>query len=101
MPSRDRAIRIPEDLAVVVRVQIDEAGSYVQTVGIDRSYGVPRAEMTDLRDQSSLDPDVGLVSRIPRAVEDHSVLDDQVKRWHRRPPEDGMIQRAAGCGALS
>ena len=43
MPAGNRALRIPADLRIVMRVQIDEAGRDDQAVGVDRALGEPGA----------------------------------------------------------
>src|SRR5439155_2707181 len=64
-------------LNVVVGVEVDDAGSDEQSLGIDRPGG-RAANAADLRDRSVLDRDIGLVAREPGAVDDHPVPDQQV-----------------------
>ena len=82
MPTRQRAVRIPEHLGVVVRVQVDEAGGDVHAGGVDDLGTLPGIDPADSGDASAGDADVAAHPRCPGAVEDHPVLDDDVVGAH-------------------
>ena len=86
MPTRNRAVRIPEKLRVVMGVQIDEAGHDDHAAGVDHLVCLRCAfQIADLRDLAVLDTDVGLITRQPRAVDHHSTSDDYVEFRHEIP----------------
>ena len=70
VPARHRAPRVPEDLAVVVRVHIDEAGSHDLPGGVDDLGALGRVDAADRGDPPVLDRDVGLVARRQQPVDD-------------------------------
>ena len=47
VPARQRAVRVPEDLGVVVGVQIDEAGGDVHAPGVDDLGGLAGVDPAD------------------------------------------------------
>jgi hypothetical protein len=59
VPARERAIGIPEQLGVVVGMQVDEARRHDQAAGVDDMVGVGGADVADLGDAAILDADVG------------------------------------------
>ena len=59
VPARDGAARIPEELAVVVGVQVDEAGRDDAAAGID-DLGASEASTRPMGRSAVLDPDVAL-----------------------------------------
>ena len=59
VPARRREQRIPADLAVVVGVDVDEAGRDQQPVGVDRAPGRSAGQIADLGDDAVVDRDVG------------------------------------------
>ncbi|MEZ5225494.1 MAG: hypothetical protein R2710_02170 [Acidimicrobiales bacterium] len=79
--------RVPEDLGVVVRVDVDEAGGDDASGGVDpvRLVDAGRQVGTDLDDATVLDGDVGPEPRASRAVDDGPTVNDQPVR-HVRPP---------------
>src|SRR6516162_4820742 len=62
---------------------VDKAGCYDAPFGIDGTFRLA-AQLAELHDLAVLDGDVALERRHPRAVDDASVLDQQVIR-HRFP----------------
>src|SRR5262249_24268253 len=67
---------VPEDLSVVVRVDVDETGRDDVPLGVEDSVtGQPR---TDLRDPVAVDRDIGDNSRLAGAVDDRAAADDQL-----------------------
>ena len=64
-------IRIPEELRVVMRVQVDKARRDDQAVGIDHLRRFVRRDPADLGDLAVLDSDVVAETRGQRAVDDH------------------------------
>ena len=75
MPARNRAVRIPEKLCVVMGVQIDEAGHDVLPLGVDHFLRLMRLEVAELCDLAVLDPDVRPITRQARTIDDHSACD--------------------------
>jgi hypothetical protein len=83
VPARRREQRVPGDLAVVVRVEVDEPGRDQQAVGVDDLLRRPVGQRADLRDAPLVDGDVGLPRRRARAVGERAPSDHQVV--HRVP----------------
>ncbi len=70
--------RVPEQLRVVVRVQVDESRRDDEAVGVDRARrGV--VDIADLDDASAHDRDVGAPRRGARPVHHGAVLDEEVE----------------------
>src|SRR5579885_1858114 len=86
VPARNRAVRIPEDLRVVVGVKIDEAGRDDLPRRIDHARGVARAQAAYLGDSPVLDSDITAKPRHPGPVDYHSVANDRVEFRHRPSP---------------
>ena len=86
VPAGDGAPRVPADLGVVMRMQIDEPGCDDQPVGIDDRIGTAGRTPADPGDFSVLDPDVALKTRNARSVDDGASLDMNVERRHAVPP---------------
>ena len=88
VPARQGAVRIPEDLGVVVRVQVDEARRNVHTGRVDDAGSRRGVDTTHRHDLSALDGDVATSSRRPGPVEDQSVFDNDVVvlACHQTPP---------------
>ena len=80
MPAGQRAVGVPEDLGVIVGVEIDEAGSHVQAGGIDHLGRIICIDTPHGGDVAILDTDIAADTGSTRAVKDHSVLDDDVER---------------------
>src|SRR5688572_21078119 len=77
-------IRIPEELRVVVRMRIDEAGTQDEPVGVDRAAG-GFIDITHGDDASISHPEIADEAGLTRAVDDRGSLDQMVE--HRTPPE--------------
>ena len=73
VPARRREQRVPGGLAVVVRVQVDEAGREQQAVGVDgavrRAVG-ECAGLGDLGAHAGVDGDVGRTRRYAVTVDE-------------------------------
>jgi hypothetical protein len=98
---RDHAL-VPRGLAVVVGVDVDEAGGDQQAVGVDRAPG-GAVDLADGGDHPVGDGDVGGAGRGTGAVDDGAAADDQVMRAHGRLPLGGRgaarrRRAAARCG---
>ena len=76
-------LRVPDDLAVVVRVDVDPARGDDEPVGVDLP-GAASADAADLGDHAAVDGDVGGDRRRPRAVDDRAPSDDELV--HDCPP---------------
>ena len=74
-----REVRVPRDLRVEVRVDVDEAGRDQLPARVDLSPPLPRAARgADLGDDVAVDRDVRLARRPTRAVHQRPVPNDQV-----------------------
>ena len=93
MPAGEGAVRVPEDLGVVVRVEVDEAGGDVEAVRIEDLARVAGRDAADLGDDPVLDGDVRAVARHPRAVEDGPAADDPIVDRHGRPLVDSSHEQ--------
>ena len=82
MPARQRAVGIPEELGVVVGVQVDEARRHDQAAGVDRLVGLAGADLADLGDHAVLDADVAAEARQAAAVDDHAAADHAIESGH-------------------
>ena len=68
VPARRREVRVPGDLTVVVRVDVDEAGCHEMTGGVDDLVGLgvaQRALGVDAGDEAVAHGDVGLARVSP------------------------------------
>ncbi len=65
-----------------MRMQIDEARRDDLALRVDRLVRRMFLQIADLGNLAVLDPDVGLVTRQPRPIDDHSAADDYVKFCH-------------------
>ena len=77
VPARRRQIRVPRDLAVVVSVDVDEAGRDEQTGRVD--FAPRRASLAaDRSDLAAIDSDVADEAGLAGAVDDFSIADYEV-----------------------
>ena len=81
VPARRAAYRVPGHLGVQVAMDVYKSGRDQAACGIDRAGG-GAIELADLDDALATDPDVGLTPRCPGAVDDSTVLDDNVEAAH-------------------
>ena len=89
MPAGHGAPRIPEQLAVVVSVQIDETRRHHLARGVDHLTAIGRVDPADLHDPTPGDPDVSLVTRRPQTVDHGPPLDHHIELRHVPPFTDG------------
>ena len=90
VPARRREQRVPGDLAVVVRVDVDEAGRDEHAVGVDRpARRRRRRAVADLGDHAVVDRDVGRRGRRAGAVDDRAAADHEIVHGSPRRPEVG------------
>ncbi len=82
---------VPGGLAVVVRVDVDEAGRDQAAGGVDRLGGLTVERLADRHDDAVLDRNVGAPRRRTRAVDQRSAGDQQVV--HDCPPLRRRPQR--------
>src|SRR6185369_6783153 len=78
VPRGDREHAVPEDLRVVVRVDVDEARRDDESARVERARG-GTAEPPDLGDATGSDADVALAARGARAVDQGAAADRQVE----------------------
>ena len=84
VPAGRRKVLVPGGLAVVVGVDIDEAGRNEQALGID--LAMPAAgHLADLGDPAVVDGHVGLARRAAAAVDDRAAANDERMRIHGCP----------------
>ena len=96
VPARGREVAVPEDLGVVVRVDVDEAGRQHQAVEVDDL--VPAGAPDPVSDPGSADGgdpvtgdrDVGRPGRRAGAVDQRGVAQQQV---HRRAASKAPVPR--------
>ena len=78
MPTGKGAVGVPKDLCVVMGVQVNETRCYVHAIAVDDPSCVSMVDSADGRDAT---PGYSDISRHPRsaaAVENQSVLDEDV-----------------------
>src|SRR5262249_17092107 len=97
--------RVPADLGVVMRMEVDEAGGDDQPLGINHLVGDAVWPAADLGDSPILDPHVTPEARHPRAIYNRSTLDVDVILGHVHPrlgvvsqfPPDTGIKLSSEC----
>ena len=72
-----RAERIPGDLRIIVAMIVDKARRDDAAVGVDRARRRP-GQFPDLDDLAVLDRDIAAIGRSARAIDDTTVLDQQI-----------------------
>ena len=78
MPRRDAQHAVPQDLRVVVRVDVDEARRDDLALGVDGRRGRP-VGLAQRDDLAVLDADVADEARLARAVDDRAARDLQIE----------------------
>ena len=78
VPARGLQMRIPGRLAVIVRVDVDEARRDQQALGVDLLVGAA-GDLADGRDLAVLHRDVGFVQRRAGAVGNGAATDDEIE----------------------
>ena len=100
VPAGQGAVGVPENLGVVVGVQVDEAGGHDQALGVDFPLSVAAVQPADLGDATVLDGDIADVAGRPGPVDDGTASDDDVVGCHW-PFSSGwmnrMNQQGKGC----
>src|SRR6266851_985923 len=82
MPASDRAVRIPVELRIIVRVQVDRTRSDDQAGSVKHFGRIGTLEPANFGNLAVLDPNVGTVARQLGAVDNHAVLNDRVELSH-------------------
>src|SRR5262249_54498564 len=82
VPACDRTIRIPVNLGVVMRVQVDVPWSNYLPRRIENFGAIACVEPANFGDFAVFDPDVGLIARDAGAVDNHAVFDNSVELSH-------------------
>src|SRR5262249_3324867 len=85
VPARQRAIGIPVDLCIVMRVQIDKPRRDDESVSVKSFLGITRTEFAvpfELGNLAVLDADVAGVTRRAGAINDGSALNDHIEFSH-------------------
>ena len=85
VPAGQGAVRIPEHLRVVVRVEIDEARGDDHAAGIEHARAIGRPDVSQLGDATVLDGDIAPAPRHARAVDHHAAPDHRVVERHLVP----------------
>ena len=93
VPARRRDMLVPADLAVVVSVDVDEAGGQEVALGVDDAPRLGRAGSgrRDVRDLAFVDYNVAAPRRSACAVHDGCVADDQIVHA-QSPSETGLCK---------
>ena len=81
---RRRQRLIPEDLRVVVRVQVDEPGNEREAVGVDRAARA-LVDASERHDPPVADADVGWPRRRTGSVDDAAVADEHIEHLRVLP----------------
>ena len=95
------AHRVPEQLRVVVRVRVDEAGGDDEAVGVDDLACLARRSSPTATIRPSRTPDVGPTNAgAPGAVDDRAAPDEQVEHVPVPPVvrRDLTVVRLSGAG---
>ena len=86
MPAGGTSDRVPCQLGVQMRVDVDEAGGHHQSVGVDLAQCRP-VDSSNLDNTVTLDGNVGGPGRDAGAVHDRATADDQIVSHGLLPPE--------------
>ena len=86
MPAGNCAVRVPEQLRVIVRVQIDKARRHYQSIRVNHLVRVHSVDMTDVCYNAIFYADIALIARQSSTINDHAVLDDAIVASHDRNP---------------
>ena len=78
VPARGLQMRIPGRLAIIVRMDVDEARRDQQALGVDLLVGAA-GDLADGRDLAVLHRDVGFVQRRAGAVGNGAATDDEIE----------------------
>ena len=84
VPAGERQIRVPEELRVVVGVEIDEAGGDDHAARVDDPRTIRGGDPPDVRDAAGPDADVRPIALCPRSVDDDAVRFTMSKSVMRR-----------------
>ena len=87
MPARWRELAVPGRLAVIVRVDVDEAGLDKPAVGVDFTMAGAR-HLAYLGDDAVGDRDIGGPSLGAASVDDSASADNEIMLTHRFPFSD-------------
>src|ERR1700730_10899796 len=82
MPSGERAIGIPENLRVIMRVQVDKAGRDDTARSVQNTLGGLPFQAADLGDLAVLDRDVAHIAGRTRPINIRAAFDDNVVICH-------------------
>src|SRR5215831_5328616 len=74
------AVRVPYGLRIEMGVMVDEPGCDDAPLGVDRAFGCGAGIFADPNDLSALNRHIGGKCRLARAIDDASVLDQQIIR---------------------
>src|SRR6185369_15426058 len=86
MPARHGAIRVPVDLRVVMRMQIDEPRGHNEPVGVERFLSRVRFKLADFGNLAIFNSDVSKLTRRASAINNCSTLNDYIKFRYDCPP---------------
>ena len=100
VPAARREQRVPGDLAVEVRVHVDEAGRDEQAVGVD-DFARGTVDRADFGDDAVGDRDVGDARRGAGAVDDGAALDHEIVCAHRTSPKNARMSPINRSGSSS
>src|SRR6266568_3013792 len=86
MPARNRAVGIPVQLRVVVRVQVDKPRGDYEARGIEHPRGAAAWQAANFGNLAVCDPDVGTIPWHPRAIDNRPSPDQRIEFRHKSPP---------------
>ncbi len=84
MPGRDGEHAVPEDLRVVVRVDVDEPGRDDRPVGVEDAVGGTR-HRAERRDAPAADAEVAAPCGRPRTVDQEPAANQEVEALGHAP----------------
>src|SRR5262249_52103013 len=86
---RQHVLGADEAIGCRVAVDVDEPGRNEETGSVELHGRTLARHAADARDRAGRHGDVGLIARIPGAVDDRAVADDDVVRRGRLGERDG------------
>src|SRR5262249_23302394 len=83
MPSGGREVRVPENLGIIMSMEIDESRRDNHARGVDLAAGVGAVDSADSGNDTVFDSDIAAKARHPRSIDDHSIFDCDIEFRHQ------------------
>src|SRR5262245_43674950 len=83
MPAGNRAVWVPVQLRVVMRVEVDKPRSDDEARGVEHVRSATALQAADFGNLPVLEPNVGTIAWHPRAIDNRSSLDQRIKFRHK------------------